>query len=112
MNSLLDKLGLYDLLSYIIPGFLGILSLEVILIDLFHLTIPFSFDESFINSVILIILSYFIGINPPIWCQTASSLLCPKQQNPGSITVPGFFLVRLVGFEPTAFRVGVEHSIP
>jgi hypothetical protein len=62
MNSLFDKLGIYDFLGYIIPGFLGILATKVLYEDILRLPFPLKIDNGFINSIIFIVISYFVGI--------------------------------------------------
>lgn len=62
MKSLFDKLGLYDFLGFIIPGFLGILAADVFYKDILHLPFPLNLNDGFINSIIFIAISYFIGI--------------------------------------------------
>ncbi len=62
MKSLFDKLGIYDFLGFIIPGLLGILAAQVLYKDIFHTPFPLQLDDGFINSVIFIAISYFVGI--------------------------------------------------
>lgn len=62
MKAVFDKLGLYDLLGFIIPGFLGILSIQVLYIDIFKLPFPIKVDDGFINSVVFIATSYYFGV--------------------------------------------------
>lgn len=62
MKSLFDKLGIYDLLGYIVPGLLGILAAQVIYKDILKLSFPVKLDDGVINSIIFLVISYFIGV--------------------------------------------------
>lgn len=62
MKSIFDKLGLYDFLGFIIPGFLGIFAAQVLYADIFHLPFPLKLDDGFINSIVFIAISYFVGV--------------------------------------------------
>jgi len=62
MKSLFDKLGIYDFLGFIIPGFLGILAAQVIYKDILRISFPMQLNDGFIDSVILVVISYFVGV--------------------------------------------------
>lgn len=61
MDSILNKLGIYDLLGYLIPGFIGIYSLKIIYVDIFNLANPIKLSDGFLGAVILLVLGYYIG---------------------------------------------------
>lgn len=62
MDSLLSKLGIYDILGYLIPGFLGIYSAKVLYQDIFNFKFPLNLSDGFVGSVIFLVISYFVGI--------------------------------------------------
>lgn len=62
MKSLFDKLGLYDYLGFIIPGLLGVLAAQVLYNDIFQLPFPLKIHDGFVDSIIFVAISYFIGV--------------------------------------------------
>lgn len=62
MKAVFDKLGLYDFLGFIIPGFLGILSIQILYKEIFKIPFPIKIDDGFINSVVFIAASYYFGV--------------------------------------------------
>lgn len=62
MKSMLDKLGIYDFLGYIIPGFFGILAAKVIYLDILKIKFPIDLSNTFIDSIIFLVIAYFSGV--------------------------------------------------
>lgn len=62
MKSILDKLGLYDLLGYLIPGFMGFIAIKIIYEKVFNFSFPFKLKDNLIDSVVFVIAIYFIGV--------------------------------------------------
>lgn len=62
MDKVFDKLSLYDFFGYIIPGFLGVWALSILFNDVLHISFLLINDQGFINSIIFIGISYFIGV--------------------------------------------------
>ncbi len=62
LKSVFDKLGLYDFLGYIIPGFLGILAMQIFYENILNISFPLILDDSLINSIVFVAISYFSGV--------------------------------------------------
>ncbi|ATW26578.1 hypothetical protein [Candidatus Formimonas warabiya] len=62
MDKLIDKLSLYDFFGYIIPGFLGTWALNVFFVETLQVNFIFKLDVGFINSVLFVAISYYIGV--------------------------------------------------
>ena len=62
LKSGFDKLSLYDFLGYVIPGFLGILAMQVIYENIFNIVFPLKLNDSLINSIVIVAVSYFSGV--------------------------------------------------
>ena len=62
MEKLIDKLSLYDFFGYFIPGLLGTWAINVFFTDVLCIDFFVKLEEGFLNSIIFIAMSYYIGV--------------------------------------------------
>lgn len=61
MQSLIDKLDVYDLFGYLIPGYLGVFAIRQVY-QVFGATFPFNMTGEFTTSLVFAMLSYYVGV--------------------------------------------------